>query len=146
MLGVNDDEIEAPGAGGVGRDSQVLIAENIHKSYIATQALLQGLSFLLSAGRTPSFIGPNGEGRTATIRILTSILEPSNSQFFVDDISSDYPDKIHHKMGILPESLGFSKRLTYCIDTWLKTYPADGCRPYLLATPTVNKEERVLRS
>lgn len=111
MLSVDDDEIEAPGVDGTGRDSRILLAEDLQKSYGATQAL-RGLSFSLSAGRILGFLGPNGAGKTTAIRILTTILEPSSGQFFVDGISSDHPDKIRRKVGVLPESLGFPKRIT----------------------------------
>jgi ABC-2 type transport system ATP-binding protein len=58
------------------------------------------------------FLGPNGAGKTTAIRILTTILEPDSGYFFVDGISSEYPEKIRQKIGVLPESLGFPKQMT----------------------------------
>jgi len=58
------------------------------------------------------FLGPNGAGKTTAIRILTTILEPTAGRFVVDGISSEYPEKIRRKIGVLPEGLGFPKQLT----------------------------------
>ena len=91
--------------------SQILLAEDLRKSYGRIPAL-RGLSFSLKAGRVLGLLGPNGAGKTTTIRILTTILEPSSGQFFVDGTSSEYPDSIRRKIGVLPESLGFPKQIT----------------------------------
>lgn len=89
----------------------VLVAEDLRKFYGAREAL-RGLSFSLQPGRILGFLGPNGAGKTTAIRILTTILEPSAGQFFVNGISSQYPEQIRRKIGVLPESLGFPKQMT----------------------------------
>lgn len=89
----------------------ILIAEDLHKSYDGKPAL-QGLSFSLSAGHILGFLGPNGAGKTTAIRILTTILEPNSGHFFVDGISSEFPERIRRKIGVLPESLGFPKNIS----------------------------------
>ncbi len=91
--------------------SQILLAEDLRKSYGRIPAL-RGLSFSLKAGRVLGLLGPNGAGKTTTIRILTTILEPTSGHFFVDGISSEYPERIRRKIGVLPESLGFPKQIT----------------------------------
>jgi ABC-2 type transport system ATP-binding protein len=92
-------------------ERQVLLAQGLRKSYGPREAL-RGLSFSLEAGRIMGFLGPNGAGKTTAIRILTTILEPDAGRFVVDGISSDYPEKIRHRIGVLPESLGFHKQMT----------------------------------
>ena len=89
----------------------VLLAEDLSKSY-GSRPALRGLSFSLQAGRVLGFLGPNGAGKTTAIRILTTILEPSSGDFFVDGISSRYPERIRRQIGVLPESLGFPKHDT----------------------------------
>lgn len=89
----------------------VLVAENLRKSYGPREAL-RDLSFTLQPGRILGFLGPNGAGKTTAIRILTTILEPSSGEFFVDGISSQHPQQIRGKIGVLPESLGFAKQMT----------------------------------
>ena len=90
---------------------QVLLAKDLCMSYGPRQAL-RGLSFSLQAGRVLGFLGPNGAGKTTAIRILTTILEPSSGHFTVDGISSEYPERIRRKIGVLPESMGFPKQVT----------------------------------
>lgn len=89
----------------------VLVAEAVRKFYGAREALRE-LSFSLQAGRILGFLGPNGAGKTTAIRILTTILEPTAGKFFVDGISSDDPEQIRRRIGVLPETLGFSKQMT----------------------------------
>ena len=91
----------------------LLVAEDLQKTYPdGGRAALRRLSFTLQAGRVMGFLGPNGAGKTTAIRILTTMLEPSAGRFFVDGISSQYPEKIRRVIGVLPEGLGFPKRIT----------------------------------
>ena len=91
--------------------SEILLAENLRKVY-GTRESLKGLSFSLKAGRVLGFLGPNGAGKTTSIRILTTMLEPTSGHFAVDGISSEHPEKIRRRIGVLPEGLGFPKHLT----------------------------------
>ena len=90
---------------------EILLAENLRKVY-GTRESLKGLSFSLKAGRVMGFLGPNGAGKTTSIRILTTMLEPTSGYFTVDGIGSEYPEKIRRKIGVLPEGLGFPKHIT----------------------------------
>lgn len=89
----------------------MLLAENLQKSYGRSPAI-RNLSFSLNAGRVLGFLGPNGAGKTTAIRMLTTILEPDSGYYFVNGISSEYPEKIRERIGVLPESLGFPKQVT----------------------------------
>ena len=91
--------------------AEVLLAEDLRKSY-GHRPALRGLSFSLKGGRILGFLGPNGAGKTTAIRILTTILQPDSGRFVVDGITSDNPEKIRHRIGVLPESLGFHKQMT----------------------------------
>ena len=90
---------------------EVLVAEGLQKSYGARHAL-QGLTFTLKAGRILGFLGPNGAGKTTSIRILTTMMEPESGHFTVDGISSDHPEQIRRRIGVLPENLGFPRQMT----------------------------------
>lgn len=110
---IHDDESK-PNKGVLGSTSlptPVLVAEDVRKSY-GSHLALRKLSFSLHAGRILGFLGPNGAGKTTAIRILTTILEPSGGHFTVDGITSQYPQQIRKKIGVLPESLGFAKQMT----------------------------------
>lgn len=89
----------------------ILVAENLRKFYGDREAL-RGLSFSLQAGRVMGFLGPNGAGKTTSIRILTTMLEPSSGQFTVNGVSSHEPERIRHVIGVLPEGQGLPKHVT----------------------------------
>jgi len=93
------------------RTDVILSAQNLRKSYGAREAL-KGLTFSLAAGRVLGFLGPNGAGKTTSIRILTTILAPTSGRFVVDGISSEQPERIRRRIGVLPEGLGFPRQQT----------------------------------
>ena len=90
---------------------EILLANDLRMVY-GSRTALQGLSFSLKAGRVMGFLGPNGAGKTTSIRILTTMLEPTSGHFSVDGITSEYPEQIRRKIGVLPEGLGFPKHIT----------------------------------
>ena len=89
----------------------ILVAEGLRKSYGPRKAL-QGLTFSLKAGRILGFLGPNGAGKTTSIRILTTMMESESGHFVIDGISSDHPEEIRRRIGVLPENLGFPRQMT----------------------------------
>lgn len=89
----------------------LLLADDLRMVYGA-RAALHGLSFALLAGRVLGFLGPNGAGKTTSIRILTTMMEPTSGHFFVDGISSEHQTEIRRRIGVLPENLGFPKSTT----------------------------------
>jgi len=107
-LGLVPKALECPSTS---PDAQILLAEGLRKHY-GSRLALKGLSFSLRAGRVLGFLGPNGAGKTTAIRILTTILEPTSGRFLVDGIGSEHPERIRRRIGVLPESLGFTKHIT----------------------------------
>src|SRR3972149_1862336 len=91
--------------------SEILRAHDLRKSY-GPRPALRGLSFSLDRGRILGFLGPTGGGKTPSIRILTTILEPDAGHFIVDGVASDDPQAIRSRIGVLPESLGFPRHMT----------------------------------
>ena len=89
----------------------VLVAKDLRKSY-GPRRVLQGLTFSLKAGRILGFLGPNGAGKTTAIRILTTVIEPESGHFVIDGVSSEYPEKIRCKIGVLRENLDFPRQMT----------------------------------
>ncbi|HET7292682.1 MAG TPA: ABC transporter ATP-binding protein [Vicinamibacteria bacterium] len=89
----------------------ILVAQDLSRSYGPRQAV-RGLSFSLNAGRILGFLGPNGAGKTTSIRILTTILEPSTGSFAVAGIDHRRPEEIRRRIGVLPENLGFPRQMT----------------------------------
>jgi len=108
MMQNDIQNIDSKGPGAA--SDTLLVAEELRKVY-GERVALRKLSFTLTAGRVLGFLGPNGAGKTTSIRILTTMLEPTSGRFFVDGISSHYPERIRRKIGVLPEGLGFPKQI-----------------------------------
>ena len=57
----------------------VLQVENLRKLYGKFEAL-KGVSFEVKKGEVFALIGPNGAGKTTTLRIIATLLTPSDGK------------------------------------------------------------------
>lgn len=60
-----------------------LEVRNLTKRYGRTLAV-DDLSFAVEAGRVTGFLGPNGSGKTTTMRALLGLLRPSSGEALVE--------------------------------------------------------------
>ncbi|MCJ2520468.1 MAG: ABC transporter ATP-binding protein [Candidatus Thermoplasmatota archaeon] len=69
---------------------------------------LDSITFTVERGDLFGFLGPNGAGKTTTIRILATLLEPTDGTAIIDghDIRDD-PIAIRDIIGYSPENPGF---------------------------------------
>lgn len=79
--------------------------ERLTKSYGPTQAV-RGISFEVPRGEVVGFLGPNGSGKTTTMRMLTTYLEPTSGRAWMagHDVL-DAPLEVRRRVGYLPESV-----------------------------------------
>ncbi len=87
-------------------------AESVRKTYGPTVAL-DGVSFSIRPGEVFGLIGPNGSGKTTTLRILGTLIKPSggSAEIFGTDVVKD-PDEVRRMIGYLPEEAGVYNNLT----------------------------------
>jgi ABC-2 type transport system ATP-binding protein len=71
------------------------------------------ISLQVPRGTVFGFLGPNGSGKTTTIRLLLGILQPTagSVQVLGHDVASE-PDRVREKCGALLEHHGLYERLT----------------------------------
>jgi ABC-2 type transport system ATP-binding protein len=83
--------------------NNVIEVENLTKYYDEFLAL-DHISFQVKKGEIFGFLGPNGAGKTTTIRILTTILKPSEGKVFIwgFDVLKN-PIKVKQCIGVVPE-------------------------------------------
>ncbi|MGW1345725.1 ABC transporter ATP-binding protein [Kribbella sp. NPDC002412] len=86
-------------------------AIGLSKRYGARNAV-DALTFAAEAGEVLGLLGPNGAGKTTTIRLLTTILEPTDGTFTVAGVPGDQPHRIRQRIGVMPESAGYPPRQT----------------------------------
>jgi ABC-2 type transport system ATP-binding protein len=90
----------------------LIAVENLTKRY-GDRAALDQVSFEVPEREIFGFVGPNGAGKTTTLRILAALLEPTDGKAFIDgaDVTKD-PDKIHSRIGYMPDFFGVYDQLT----------------------------------
>jgi len=84
----------------------VIECRGLSKSY-GTHRALQNLNLSLASGDAFGFIGPNGAGKTTTIRILSTLLDPSEGDALVGGFSVvKEPDEVRRVLGYMPDHFG----------------------------------------
>ena len=89
--------------------SVAIEAHGIGKRYGSLVAV-HDLSFAANAGEILGVLGPNGAGKTTAIRVLTTILAPTQGTFTVAGLPHTRPSRIRSRIGVLPESAGYPER------------------------------------
>lgn len=81
-----------------------VLAENLSKIYTGGNKAVDGISFCLEKGEIFGFLGPNGSGKTTTIKLLCGMLAPSSGSCRVFDIDpAQNPEKLHQMAGVITE-------------------------------------------
>ena len=90
----------------------ILRVENLWKTYGKISAL-KGVSFEVKRGEIFALIGPNGAGKTTTLRIIATLLTPTDGrvEFMGYDLGKN-PEKIREGISYLPEEAGAYKNMT----------------------------------
>lgn len=85
---------------------------NLTKFY-GSRVGVENLNLEVSSGETFGFLGPNGSGKTTTVRLLNCIIRPTSGGAKVGgyDILSE-SEKVKRITGLLPEVPGVYERLT----------------------------------
>lgn len=70
---------------------------------------VDALNFVVPAGSIYGFIGPNGSGKTTTLRLLLRIYQPDSGRVVV--LGADRGGVADDRLGYLPEERGLYKRM-----------------------------------
>jgi len=83
----------------------LLRCEQVSLSYDGLRHAVADLSFTVEAGSIFALVGPNGAGKTSTLRMLSTLTEPTMGSIFVDglDARSD-PEGVRRRIGYLPDN------------------------------------------
>ena len=80
--------------------------EDLTKQY-GTLYAVKDLTLNLVAGDLYGFIGPNGSGKTTTMKILATLLQPTYGEAYVCDLSIyTKPKEIRRLIGYMPDFFG----------------------------------------
>ncbi len=81
----------------------IIIVQDLKKSFNGIKAV-DGISLKVRKGELFSLLGPNGAGKSTTIRMLTTVLKPTNGDARIKDYSLlKEKDKITPLIGVCPQ-------------------------------------------
>jgi len=91
--------------------NSVLRVEGLKKFYGNLQALA-GIDFEVRPGEIFALIGPNGAGKTTALRIVATLLTPSEGSIkFLEFDLKKSPEKVRERISYLPEEAGAYKNM-----------------------------------
>lgn len=86
--------------------------QEVSKSYNGKENVIYNLSFEVKKGEIVGFIGPNGSGKTTTLKMLTGILPSDKGKIFIDGKRmTDFNISAKKQIGYIPDSPDMFLRL-----------------------------------
>jgi ABC-2 type transport system ATP-binding protein len=74
---------------------------------------LDGLDFDVAPGELFGIVGPDGAGKTTTLRILAGVLRPTTGDAVVDGVSmARDPERVKHRLAYMSQRFGLYRDLT----------------------------------
>ena len=104
-----------------------IVAEGLTKRFNGLTAV-DGLSFKVEQGEIFGLLGPNGAGKTTTIRMLASLIRPTEGNAYVGGFSvRDDALRVREIIGILTENPSLYERLSAQenLDFFARAYGVD---------------------
>ncbi|MCZ8513001.1 ABC transporter ATP-binding protein [Paenibacillus filicis] len=79
------------------RRETVLSVNNVKKT-IGNRLIIKGISFEVYAGEIFGFLGPNGSGKTTTIRMLVDLIKPTGGSITIcgQDVHKEHNEALRH--------------------------------------------------
>ncbi|MHB1421281.1 MAG: ABC transporter ATP-binding protein [Bacillota bacterium] len=87
-------------------NNRLLVVDNLGKSF-SGERVITGLSFSVQAGEIFGLVGPDGAGKTTTLRLLAGVLKPDQGHVFVNG----QPGK-NNQIGYLSQNFSLYPDLT----------------------------------
>ena len=92
--------------------SQIIEVEHLTKSFGDINAV-KDVSFTVAEGQIFAFLGPNGAGKSTTIKMLTTLLQPTGGTIRVDGHDpAREPDAVRRSFGIVFQDQSLDDELT----------------------------------
>ena len=86
--------------------------ENVTKTYNRSVRALDDISFNVKGGEIVGFIGPNGSGKTTTMKLLTGIIRPDSGKITVNGFNiREDPIKVKESIGYISDNPDMFLRL-----------------------------------
>jgi ABC-2 type transport system ATP-binding protein len=90
----------------------VIVIDNLYKSYGKVQAV-KGISIRVEQGEIFGFLGPNGSGKTTTIRCMLDVIRPTSGTLRVLGLDAQRDKmELHRHIGYLPGDVRLPGQMT----------------------------------
>ena len=99
------DVVDAPGAPALTIQGGAVAFDNVHFAYEADRPILQGVSFVIPAGKTLAVVGPSGAGKSTLARLLFRFYDVTGGQITIDgqDVRQVTQASLRAAIGIVPQ-------------------------------------------
>jgi len=78
-----------------------IIAQSLYKKYGTVRAV-DGIDLSVNSGQVFGFLGPNGAGKSTTIKLLTTLIQPTNGKLIIFGIDAvKKPLDIRNRIGVV---------------------------------------------
>jgi len=92
--------------------NEMIRFENLRKTYKQVEAL-RGISLQVGEGELFSYLGPNGSGKTTTIKILTGLAVPSAGDAWLHGFHIEKESlQAKRQCGLVPQNINLDNELT----------------------------------
>jgi ABC-2 type transport system ATP-binding protein len=93
--------------------SRAIDARDLTKTYKGGVHALNGLSFAVAPGTIFALLGPNGAGKSTTVKILTTLSQPTSGTATVagHDVGK-HPDQVRRAIGSVAQRSGVDRQAT----------------------------------
>ena len=90
-----------------------IFAEALTKHFPPDVEAVNGIDLAIESGRIFGFLGPNGSGKTTTVRMITTLLRPTGGRAEVDGIDvAKRPGDVRRRIGVALQEAGLDENST----------------------------------
>jgi ABC-2 type transport system ATP-binding protein len=93
------------------KDGNIISVKNLTKKF-GNFTAVDDISFDVKKGEIFAFLGPNGAGKSTTIKVLTTLLDPTDGKVRVNDLDLHEKDAVRHSFGIVFQDPSLDDDLT----------------------------------
>ncbi len=91
----------------------ILVVRDLRKKYKNGVEALRGISFKVREGEIYGLVGPNGSGKTTTLRIISTLIKPTSGHVIIAGIDVlSRPREARRFISYLPEEASIYDRLS----------------------------------
>lgn len=85
--------------------------KGLHKNF-GSATVLDGLDLQIPAGQATGIVGPNGSGKTTTIKSILGLVKPSHGDIIVDGIKVNGDWNYRERIGYMPQTARYPENMT----------------------------------